>query len=80
MFVNEKKVNIPSYQVQEGDVVSLDIKAQNIPEIKNLLGKEASVPAWIERKAIVGKIKRLPIKDDIQEPFSEQEIVEFYSR
>ena len=80
VFVNEKKVNIPSYQVQEGDVVSLDIKAQNIPEIKNLLGKEASVPAWIERKAIVGKIKRLPIKDDIQEPFSEQEIVEFYSR
>ncbi|MBI4029080.1 MAG: 30S ribosomal protein S4 [Candidatus Blackburnbacteria bacterium] len=80
ILVNGKVLNIPSYRVGEGDTVSLDAKAQNIAEVKDKLDSNYKLPSWLERKAVVGRIKRLPAKEDIQEPFSEQEIIEFYSR
>jgi ribosomal protein S4 len=52
-----------------------------IPAVKKLLEvKNPKVPKWLERKAVVGKMKRLPTVDDISEPISTQDIVEFYSR
>lgn len=81
IVVNGKIVNIPSYKVIEGDTITLDAKAQNIPEVKKSIEKgEESLAAWLEKKAIIGRVKRLPAKEDVQEPFSEQEIIEFYSR
>ncbi|MEK7521239.1 MAG: 30S ribosomal protein S4 [Patescibacteria group bacterium] len=80
ILVNDKPVNIPSYMVKVGDVVVLDTKSQNIPEVKKSLGKNAEVTPWLEREAVLGKVKRLPSREDVQEPFSEQEIIEFYSR
>lgn len=81
ILVNSKVVNIPSYRVKPGDTVTLDTKAQNIPEVKKSVEKAQELQNfWLEREAIVGRVKRLPVKEDIQEPFSEQDIVEFYSR
>jgi len=81
VLVNGKKVNIPSYSVKIGDVVSFDSKASNIPEIKKALElKNIKIPTWLERKAFVGKISAFPKREDIVEPISEQDIVEFYSR
>lgn len=81
VLVNSKKVNIPSFEVSVGDVVALDGKAAGIPAIKlSLDEKDKKIPAWLERKAIVGKIVKEPIREDIVEPISEQDIVEFYSR
>ncbi|MAG59567.1 30S ribosomal protein S4 [Candidatus Woesebacteria bacterium] len=81
VLVDEKKVNIPSYQVNEGQVVALDTKAQAIPEIKELLSGKGTKPvSWLERKVAVGKIKSLPSREEVVEPISEQDIVEFYSR
>ncbi|HKC04878.1 MAG TPA: 30S ribosomal protein S4, partial [Patescibacteria group bacterium] len=37
-------------------------------------------PEWLERKAAAGKMTRLPKREDIAEPITEQDIVEFYSR
>ena len=81
VFVNGKKVNIPSYQVKEGETITLSSKAIEIPAIRALLEvKDPKVPEWLLRKAAAGKIKRKPQREDITEPISEQDIVEFYSR
>jgi ribosomal protein S4 len=64
-----------------GDIVSIDSKAAAIPEIKKAVEqKDFKLPGWLEKKALVGKIAGLPKREDITEPISEQDIVEFYSR
>jgi small subunit ribosomal protein S4 len=81
VLVNGKKMNIPSYQVISGDTVSLDGTAMEIPSIKKLLQDEKyKAPEWLQRKAAAGLIEREPKIDDITEPISVQDIVEFYSR
>lgn len=81
VLVDGKKVNIPSYQLGEGQTVALDPKGQNIPEAKKLIeDPEFSLATWLERKAAVGRVKRMPAREDVSEPISEQDIVEFYSR
>jgi small subunit ribosomal protein S4 len=81
VFVDGKKVNIPSYFVKPGEVISLGSKAIEVPAVKKLLSvKEPNVPAWLSRKAAAGKVKRLPKREDITEAISEQDIIEFYSR
>jgi small subunit ribosomal protein S4 len=81
VLINAKKVNIPSLQVSVGDTISLDGKALNIPEVKKTLDlKDFTVVSWLIRKAAVGKVERLPKREDIPEAISEQDIVEFYSR
>ena len=80
-MVNGKKVNIPSYKLVVGDTFSIDSKAGAIPEIKKAIEKEdVKLPAWLERKALVGKVSAMPKREDITEPISEMDIVEFYSR
>ncbi len=78
--VNEKRVNIPSYLVLEGQTITLDSTAQNIPEIKKTYETREMTNSWLERKATVGLVKNFPKREDILEPISEQDIVEFYSR
>ncbi len=81
IFVNGKKINIPSYQVKIGDVVSLDSKASEMPEVKKTLEQEDfNIVSWLERKALAGQVKTNPKRDDIVEAINEQDIVEFYSR
>jgi small subunit ribosomal protein S4 len=81
VLVNGKKVNIPSFQMSVGDIVSLDSKAGAIPEIKKAIEqKDFKLASWLEKKALVGKVAGIPKREDITEPISEQDIVEFYSR
>ena len=81
VLVNGKKVNIPSYQIRAGETISLSTKAMNTPVIKKLLEeKNVKYPAWLKRKGPVGQVARLPKREDIVEPISEQDIVEYYSR
>ncbi|KKU88825.1 MAG: 30S ribosomal protein S4 [Microgenomates group bacterium GW2011_GWF2_47_9] len=81
VLVNNKKLSIPSYCVTVDELVSISKKASNIPYIKELLAnKEYQIPKWLDRKALVGKVRRLPERDDTQENIQEQLIVEFYSR
>jgi len=81
VLVNGKKLNIPSYQVKIGDTISLSSKAINIEDVKKVLSqKEPKIPTWLRRKAIVGEVLRKPKLDDVIEPISMQDIIEFYSR
>ena len=60
ILVNGKKVNIPSYRVVVGDTVSVDSKGLAIPEVKQSFEKkDAKIPAWLERKAAVGRTLRV---------------------
>lgn len=81
VLVNGKKVNIPSYQVRPGDIIAILPKGIEIPVVKKLISdKGYKVPAWLERKVAVGKVVREVKSEDVKEPLSMQDIVEFYSR
>jgi small subunit ribosomal protein S4 len=81
VLVNGKKVNIPSYKLSIGDTVTMDSKAAAVPEIKKAFErKDFKLPSWLEKKALVGRISGEPKREDILEPISEHDIVEFYSR
>jgi small subunit ribosomal protein S4 len=82
--VNEKKVNIPSYQVKVGDSVSLSARsAKNAlvaASVESVKGR--GVPKWLEldSSAMKGKVLALPARDDVNFPIQEQLIVELYSK
>ena len=82
--VNGKKVNIPSYIIKAGDVISVrEIKKDN-GTIKHALEVNASrpVPTWLEKDAekLSGKVVRLAGREDIDLPVEEHLIVELYSK
>ena len=82
--VNGKKVNIPSYLVKAGDVISVrEIKKDN-GTIKQAVeeNKARPVPAWLEKDAekLSGKVVRLAEREEIDLPVEEHLIVELYSK
>lgn len=81
VLVDGLKVNIPSYQLSKGETIALTKTAMEIPVIKKLIeNTDVKIPSWLERRAAVGRIVGQPKREDINEPISEQDIVEFYSR
>ena len=85
VLVNGKRVNIASYSVQEGDVVSLREKSAQLGIVLEALqAQERSVPEYIEfdSKAVSGKYIRSPKLADVPYPVMMEPnlIVEYYSR
>jgi small subunit ribosomal protein S4 len=81
VFVDGKRVNIPSYQLKAGQSISLSPKALEIPSVKKKLEeKNVKIPGWLKRKGAVGMVKSDPMADEVKEQISTQDIVEFYSR
>ena len=84
ILVNGKKVNLPSYAVNEGDLVEVKESSKNIPEIVDSLSRSEhrGIPAWVEVDGVnlKGKVLRIPSRDEIQLPVQEQLIVELYSK
>ena len=81
ILVNGKKVNIPSYRLKIGDVITLNNSAMQVPNVQKLLAdKEPVIPGFLKRKAGTGKVERLVKRDDIKELINESDIIEFYSR
>lgn len=79
--INEKKVNIPSYEVDKDDVITLSDKGMEIPSVKKMIDeKNPQIPGWLERKGPVLKIARVPERADVTEDIVEQYIIEYYSR
>ena len=82
--VNGKRVNIPSYLIDIGDVVSIQCKEKAKNTIKGNLEytKERTVPSWMEfvPAQLTARVSRLPEKSDIMHPIEEQLIVELYSK
>ncbi|WP_297404988.1 30S ribosomal protein S4 [uncultured Cetobacterium sp.] len=79
--VNGRKVNIASYRVKAGDVVSVLENSKNLEIIKNAV-EEKTVPAWLElnKANFTGTVLQNPTKDDLDFDLNEALIVEFYSR
>jgi small subunit ribosomal protein S4 len=82
--VNGRKLNIPSYQVEQGDLIELTPRAG-----KNVLVQQSvdavkgrGVPKWLELDAagMKGKVLSMPGRDDVNFPIQEQLIVELYSK
>jgi small subunit ribosomal protein S4 len=84
IFVNGSRVNIPSYRVRPGDVVSVAEKAKDMTVVKAAIISSArvEVPAWlqVDIEKLAGKVLALPTRDQIDMPVREQLIVELYSK
>ncbi len=81
ILVNDKKMNIPSYQVRIGDIITLKEKARKIPTVKESLNREGYVvPDWLERKGYSGTVVKYPDRSHISSSINEQLVVEFYNR
>ena len=80
VMVNGKKMTIPSYTVQTGDVITLDATIQKNPDVLKVLEEKKDTLGFLEKKGPAGKLVRMPIAQDIQVPFSTRQIIEYYSR
>ena len=84
VLVNDKQVNIPSYQVKAGDVIEIKEKFKSAQRYKDILEVTAGrmVPAWLEsdQENLRGTVKELPTRDEIDVPVNEMLIVELYSK
>jgi len=84
VLVNGKTVTIPSYQVREGELITVDEKSRSG---QMLLGEMARLdqhqtPSWLHMEAgeFTGKVLHAPQDDDLKQNFNPKLIVEFYSR
>jgi small subunit ribosomal protein S4 len=85
IFVNGKRVNVPSYIVGEGYILELKAKDSLKKQIKETIEgvtKERSSPTWlsVDKDNLKITILRLPSKEDLIIPVDEQLIVELYSK
>jgi len=83
-LVNSKRVNIPSYIIKPGDVITVRERSKKIKRIQEAMEtvERRGTPAWLEMdpKEFKGTVKALPSREDIGAQIQEQLIVEFYSR
>ncbi|OGW24580.1 MAG: 30S ribosomal protein S4 [Nitrospirae bacterium GWC2_42_7] len=83
-LVNGKRVNIPSYILQVGDMIEAKESIRDLDMVKDSLSKieQRGIPSWVEIDFQVfrGKLLQIPSREDIQLPAQEQLIVELYSK
>jgi small subunit ribosomal protein S4 len=82
--VNGKKVDIPSYQVREGDIVAVRERSKQNAAVQHAIEevKGRGIPEWLSFQAdqVSGRIVSLPTRAQINLPVQEQLIVELYSK
>ncbi|MES4786723.1 MAG: 30S ribosomal protein S4, partial [Nitrospiraceae bacterium] len=80
VLVNGKRVTVPSYTVQEGDMITLEDEAWNMPLVQQELQQGRSLPSWLTREDRIGRVIGTPRREEIDPDIREDLIVEFYSR
>ena len=82
--VNGRRVDIPSFRVRPGELVSVAPKAKELLVVKSALvsNERVQVPAWLEIdiEKLQGSVLSLPTRDQIDLDINEQLIVELYSK
>lgn len=83
-LVNGKRVDIPSYRVKVGDVISLKEASKKSPKFKEIIEARAAeaTPEWLEvdKDKQTAKVVRMPVKEDLGFEIEEHLIVELYSK
>lgn len=84
VLVNGKRVNIPSYSINAGDVIEIAEKYKSAQRYKDILEVTGArlVPAWLEmdQETLKAEVKEIPTRDQIDVPVNEMLIVELYSK
>ena len=82
--VNGRKVNIPSYQVNAGDVIAVQEGSKKLQVVEQgaQYAAQNPVPSWLEMnfETLTGRVLHLPKRADVNLPVNEQLIVELYSK
>ena len=83
-LVNGKRVDIPSYRIKEGDVISLKENSKKSEKFKQIIEANASkaAPTWLDvnKDNQTAKVLRMPVKEDLDYDIEEHLIVELYSK
>src|SRR3990167_4771211 len=79
ILVNDKRLNIPSYHVKVGDVLSLTPAMQKNAQVLTSL-EDSQILSFLKREGASGKLLRIPKREDVEVPFDTQLIIEYYSR
>ncbi|QRN41043.1 MAG: 30S ribosomal protein S4 [Neisseriaceae bacterium] len=84
VLVNEKSVNIPSYLIKPGDIVSIKEKAKKQSRIQEalILAEQVGFPSWItvDANKMTAEYKNHPDRSELSQEINEQLVVEFYSK
>lgn len=80
--VNGELVNIPSYEVSEGDIIAVREKSKSLPVITDSIASRRDAHEWLEwnDSTSSGKLLSTPMRTQIPENIKEQLIVELYSK
>ena len=79
--INGKRVNIASYRVKQGDVITVREKSRDLAIIKESLNQK-SVPGWLtlDENALSAKVLENPTREAVDFDINEAMIIEYYSR
>lgn len=82
ILVNGKKVDIPSFRVQPGQVIELREKSRNLDSVKDALEANVGRVDYVtfDDKTMKGSLARLPERSELNQEINEALIVEFYNR
>jgi small subunit ribosomal protein S4 len=80
--INGRRVDIPSYQMRDGDVIAVKTGTPAEPVIRDATELTGQVPAWLQadHDSLTAKVLRKPERREIAAPVQEQLIVELYSK
>jgi len=81
ILINGKRVDIASYRVKQGDVITVKENSKELSVIKESIGQK-TVPGWLslEEGTLTGKVLENPGRDAVDFEIDEAMIIEFYSR
>lgn len=85
ILVDGKKVDIPSYQISPGQVISVNdnyLKKPYWQNVSKVWGKQPNSNEWLQRddKTLKGQLVSNPLPEQVKPPFDIKLIIEFYSR
>ncbi len=82
ILINERRVDLPSYQVNPGDVIEVNAKMKKNVHIQEWVQQSAYFPPYItvDRDNMKAVLDRLPEQGEVQTPVDIQLVVEFYNR
>lgn len=82
ILVNGRRVNLPGYQLKQGDTVTLKEKLKTNPGVKRSLERGSRFPSWLsfDKQAFTGTVLAVPSPSEFSHPIDSQLIVELYSK